>query len=274
MNGDPSPAAPGSRQLADERASREALVIGSAAVGLFLAAWEAASRSGAVSPLFLSSPTRIVLAAADMLASGELGEHVRVSSIEFTLGYLAAAALAVPVGLAAGWYRRLRYAMDPFIWGLYATPRVAFLPLIILWIGIGLWSKVAVVFLGAFFPICINTMSGVDTVERVHLNIARTFRASEIQIFKSIVIPTTLPFILTGLRLGVGRALIGIVVAEIYAASAGIGYLIVMSGSMFRTDRLFVGIGVLAGFGIASNVLFSWAERKTSRWRQSAHREA
>jgi NitT/TauT family transport system permease protein len=150
---------------------------------------------------------------------------------------------------------------------------VAFLPLIILWIGIGLWSKVAVVFLGAFFPICISTMSGVGTVERAHLNIARTFRASELQILRTIVVPTTLPFILTGLRLGVGRALIGIVVAEIYAASAGVGYLIMMSGSTFQTDRLFVGIAVLAGVGIASDALFSSAERRVGRWRPPAQRD-
>lgn len=265
---------PAYRHDAEPRDPPEALLIGTVTVAVFFVAWEVASRAAFVNPVFLSSPSRIAATAAAMIASGELLEHLRVSSLELSLGYLLAAALAVPTGLAAGWYPRLRFALAPFVWGLYATPRVAFLPLIILWIGIGLWSKVAVVFLGAFFPICISTMSGVETVERTHLNIARTFRASEMQILRTIVVPTTLPFILTGLRLGVGRALIGIVVAEIYAASAGVGYLIVVAGSTFQTDRLFVGIAILSGFGIVSNSFFSWAERRTSRWRPSARREA
>jgi NitT/TauT family transport system permease protein len=273
MHGEPRVGLDG-RQAADEVERPQALAIGAASVALFFVAWEGLSRAQIVSPLFLSSPVRIATTAAEMLASGELIEHLRVSSVEFTLGYALAAATAVPLGLAAGWYRGLRSALAPFIWGLYATPRVAFLPLIILWIGIGLWSKVTVVFLGAFFPICISTMSGVGTVERLHLNIARNFRASELQILRTIVVPTALPFILTGLRLGVGRALIGIVVAEIYAASAGVGYLIMMAGSTFQTDRLFVGIAILSGVGILSNTLFTLAERRIGRWRHSAQREA
>jgi NitT/TauT family transport system permease protein len=272
-NGDPR-VGPAGRQVAGGNEHPEALTIGAVAVGLFFVAWEGLSRAEVVSPLFLSSPIRIATTAARMLASGELVEHLRVSGVEFTLGYGLAVAVAVPAGLAAGWYLRVRFALAPFIWGLNATPRVAFLPLIILWLGIGLWSKVMVIFLGAFFPICISTMSGVETVERVHLNIACTFRASQIQIFRTIVVPTALPFILTGLRLGVGRALIGIVVAEIYAASAGVGYLVMMAGSTFQTDRLFVGIAILAGFGILSDVLFSRVERRIGRWRQHVQREA
>ena len=256
-----------------DRAAREALVIGAASMATFLALWEGASRFSLVDDIFLSSPTAVARAAAAMTASGELARHARVSAIEFTMGYALAAVLAVPVGLVAGWWPRLRYALGPFLWGLYATPRVAFLPLLILWVGIGLWSKVAVVFLGAFFPICISTMMGVGTVERTHLNLARTFRASQARILRTIVVPTALPFVMTGLRLGVGRALIAIVVAEIYAATAGIGYLIATAGSTFQTDRLFVGIAILAAVGIASNTFFSWAERRLLRWRPSAQLE-
>jgi NitT/TauT family transport system permease protein len=103
-----------------------------------------------------------------MLASGELLEHLRVSGAEFLVGY-ALALTAIPIGLVTGWYRRLNFALDPFLTALYVTPRVALLPLIFLWIGIGLWSKVAIVFLGAFFPICVSTIAGVRTVDRVHL---------------------------------------------------------------------------------------------------------
>jgi NitT/TauT family transport system permease protein len=256
-----------SQRSADARERRVALAIGAASVGLFLCLWEAVGRLGAVNPLFLSSPSTIASTAVGMMASGELGIHLRASSGEFGIGFGLAAVAGVAVGLAAGWYRRLRYVLAPFIWGFHAIPRVAFLPLIILWIGIGLWSKVAVVFLGAFFPICISTMSGVGTVDRAHLMLARSFRASEWQILRAIVVPTALPAMVAGLRLGVGRALLSIVVAEIYAASAGVGYLIMSAGSTFRTDRLFVGILVLAAVGIFFNGLFSFAEQRIGRWR-------
>jgi NitT/TauT family transport system permease protein len=192
---------------------------------------------------------------------------VRASGAEFALGFLLAAGTAVPVGLAAGWYRRLGFVLDPFVAALNATPRIALMPLIVLWVGIGLWSKVAVIFLGAFFPICVSTFSGVRTVSDVHVKVARSFLAGDAHLFRTIVLPSCVPFIVAGLRLGVGRALVGVVVGELYGASAGLGFLIAMAGSTFQTDRVFVGIGVIAAFGIVCNELLARAEARFERWR-------
>jgi NitT/TauT family transport system permease protein len=244
-------------------------IIGLAAVGVVLGLWEAVSRSGAIKPIFLSSPSRIVTTAVDMVASGELVEHVRVSGAEFLVGYALALA-AIPLGLLTGWYRRLNFALDPFLTVLYVTPRVALLPLIFLWIGIGLWSKVALVFLGAFFPICISTIAGVRTVDPVHLRVARSFQAAPWRLFLTIVLPSCVPFILAGLRLGVGRGLVGIVVGELFGATAGIGYLISVAGSGFETDKVFVGVAVLATFGILCNEALVRLERRVEAWRPVA----
>jgi NitT/TauT family transport system permease protein len=263
------PAEPGQDQPIGRWSWHERPIIGLAAVGAVLGLWEAVSRTGAVKPLFLSSPSRIVATAIHMLASGELVEHLRVSGAEFLAGYALALA-AIPLGLLTGWYRRLNFALDPFLTALYVTPRVALMPLIILWIGIGLWSKVAIVFLGAFFPICISTIAGVRTVDPVHLRVARSFQATQWRLFLTIVVPSCVPFILAGLRLGVGRGLVGVVVGELFGATAGIGYLISVAGSGFETDRVFVGVAVLCTFGLLCNEALVRLERRVEAWRPAA----
>jgi NitT/TauT family transport system permease protein len=257
----------GRRRLRELAVRQERLLIGSASIAGFLLAWESVGRSGLVSPIFLSSPSAIAAAAAAMWASGELLEHARASAAEFALGYLLATATAVPLGLAVGWYRRLEYALDPFLAALYATPRVALVPLLVLWLGIGLWSRSCVVFLGAFFPICINAAAGVKTVSLAHVRVARSFQASDGHLFRTIVLPSCVPFILAGLRLGIGRALVGVVVGELYGAAAGVGFLIAVAGATFQTERVFVGIALIAAFGIACNELLARAQARVERWR-------
>jgi NitT/TauT family transport system permease protein len=263
-------------RLADHRADRdikgvyaryERFLLGSGGVVLCLGLWEAVAWSGAVPPLLLSSPTSILAAGLEMAKSGELALHLWISGQEFLIGFLLAAALAVPLGLAAGWYRRLGFVVDPFVVGLYATPRVALLPLLVLWVGVGLWSKVAVVFLSAFFPICINVIAGVKTVDQRYLRVARTFQADDIHVFRTIVLPSCLPFVLAGLRLAIGRGLVGVVVAEMLGASAGIGYLIMVAGTTFQTDKLFVGVILIGGCGLVCHELLTGVERRLDQWR-------
>jgi ABC-type nitrate/sulfonate/bicarbonate transport system permease component len=248
-------------------AGRERLLLGVLSVGFFLAGWEIVARTGAIHPIFISSPTAVAAAARRLWASGELARHVAASGTEFLIGCLLATAIAVPLGLAAGWYRRLNYVLDPFLAAFNATPRIALLPLIILWVGLGLWAKVLVVFLSAFFPICMTTIGGVRTVSAAHLEVARSFGARDAHLFRTIVLPSCLPFILSGLRVGVGRGLVGVIVAELYGASVGIGFLINLAGSMFQTDTVFVGIALLAGFGLLLNEILRRAERRVERWR-------
>ena len=248
----------------------ERALLGGSAVAVFLLAWELAGRAGLVNPIFLSVPSAIAAAARRMWRSGELMEHVRASGAEFAVGYLLAIGAAVPLGLAAGWYRRLGFVLDPFLAALNATPRVALMPLIVLWVGIGVWSMVAVIFLGAFFPICLSTFAGVRTVSDVHVRVARSFQAGDAHLFRTIVLPSCVPFILAGLRLGVGRGLVGVVVGELYGASAGLGFLVAMAGATYQTDRVFVGIGLIAGFGVLCNELLTRAEARVEAWRPPA----
>jgi len=245
----------------------ERLLIGGATIGAFLAAWEVAGRTRLVSRIFFSHPSAILAAGAQMWGSGELAQHLRVSGGEFALGFLLAAVIGIPLGLAAGWAPRLGHGVEPLLSAFYATPRVAFLPLLVLWLGIGLWSKVAVVLLGAIFPIAINTAAGVRTVSHVHLRVARSFRAGQLHVLRTIVLPTSVPFVIAGLRLGIGRGLVGVVVGELHAADAGIGFLIATAGATYQIEKVFVGIGVLAAFGITCNELLARAEARVERWR-------
>ena len=247
--------------------NNEKWLLGILSVGLFLSTWEIIGGFNIINPIFLSYPTAIARAGYNMFASGEIYRDLGVSGTEFIIGYGLAVVTGVPVGILAGWYRRLNHIIDPYLSALYATPRVALLPLIIIWVGIGIWSKIVIVFLGAFFPICINALSGVKTVEEKFLKAAVSFGADDYKIFKSVVLPSSVPFILTGLRLGVGRALVGVVVGELYAATAGIGFLITVAGATFQTDKVFVGVILIAAFGVLFMEILTRIERKFETWR-------
>jgi ABC-type nitrate/sulfonate/bicarbonate transport system permease component len=237
-------------------------------VAIFLLVWELAGNVFQwVNPMFMSAPSLIGKAAVQLFGSGEIWNDLRVSGIEFAWGYLLSVVVGVPFGIAIGWYKRFAYTCDPFVNAMNATPRVALLPLVIIWLGIGILSKVGIIFLGAVFPLIINTRDGVKTTPHNLLTAARSFGASEWQIFRSVVIPSTVPFILTGLRLGIGRALIGVMVGELYAATAGIGFMITVAGATFQTDKVFVGVLIFAITGMFATEMVDRAERRFDRWR-------
>ncbi|MBI2535323.1 MAG: ABC transporter permease, partial [Deltaproteobacteria bacterium] len=203
--------------------NQEKKILGTSAVIIFLTAWELVGNTfQLINPMFMSAPSLVWKAGVQLFASGEIYNDLRVSGIEFAWGFFLSVVVGVPFGIGCGWYRRMAYVFDPFINAMNATPRVALLPLVIIWLGIGILSKVGIIFLGAVFPILINARDGVKTTPYNLLIAARSFGATEWMIFKSVVLPSTVPFILTGLRLGVGRALIGVMVGELYAATAGI----------------------------------------------------
>ena len=242
------------------------LIAGASVLAFFLA-WEGMTRSGFVNPLFISSPTLIARAGYRLFADGEIWNDIRVSGTEFAIGYLMAAGVAIPLGLIVGWYKRAYYLLGPFIDALNAIPGVALLPVIIIWFGIGIKSKIAIVFLGSVIPMLINTFSGVKTTEERFLRVARSFGASEFKVFWSIVFPGTIPFIFTGLKYASGRALVGVVVGELYAATAGIGFLITVAGATFQTDKVFVGILIITITGILTIELLKRLEQHFDRWR-------
>jgi NitT/TauT family transport system permease protein len=248
--------------------NQEKKILGGLAIGAFLIVWELVGNVFQwINPMFMSSPSLIFKAGYQMFASGEIYHDLYVSGVEFLGGYFLAVAVAIPFGIMVGWYKRMSYIFDPFINAMNATPRVALLPLVIIWLGIGILSKIGIIFLGAVFSILINTRDGVKTTPVALLNAARSFGASEWMVFKSVVFPSTIPFILTGLRLAVGRALVGVLVGELYAATAGIGFMITVAGATFQTDKVFVGVLIFALSGMIGMELLTKLERRFDRWR-------
>jgi NitT/TauT family transport system permease protein len=245
----------------------ERLLIGGGTLAVFLLAWEISADSGAINPLFISSPSRVAHAGATLIADPDFWNDVRVSASEFIFGYVAAAVIGVPLGLAMGWSRRISYILSPFVDTLNAVPRVTLLPLLIIWFGIGIWSKVAVVFLGAVIPIVIGALAGVKTNEARFLTMAKSFSASRRKIFGSIILPGTVPFIFTGLKYAAGRALLGVVVGELYAATAGVGHMIADAGNTFQTDTLFFGVFIFTATGLVVVALLDRLERRFEGWR-------
>src|SRR5689334_2988234 len=248
--------------------NQEKKILGGLAVAAFLITWELVGNVfQLINPMFMSAPSLIFKAAWEMFRSGEIYHDLYVSGIEFIGGYFLAAIVGIPFGILTGWYKRMSYIFDPFVNAMNATPRVALLPLVIIWLGIGIMSKVGIIFLGAVFSILINTRDGVKTTPANLLTAARSFGASEWMVFKTVVVPSTIPFILTGLRLAVGRALVGVLVGELYAATAGIGFMITVAGATFQTDKVFVGVGIFALSGMIGMELLTKVERRFDKWR-------
>jgi len=252
-------------------AAVRARLIGIVSVILFVSAWEGVVRLGMVNPLFTSSPSRIVSTFLRMMHEGILAKDVRVSGTEFLIGYSLAIAVGILLGVAMGWYRDISAALQPFVSALYSTPRIALVPLFIIWLGIGIWSKVAVVFLVAVFQVLISTEAGVRAADESLIRTARSFGANDRQIFTTIVLPGAVPFLIAGLRLGLGQALVGIVVGELYAATAGIGYEIAVAGETFQTDRVFVGVVILATAAIFLMWVLRQFEMRFESWKPQRH---
>jgi NitT/TauT family transport system permease protein len=248
--------------------NQEKKILGTIAVVLFLTVWELVGNVyQLINPMFMSAPSLIWKAAVQLFTSGEIWNDLYVSGVEFAWGFALSVVVGIPFGIAIGWYKKLAYTFDPFVNAMNATPRVALLPLIIIWLGIGILSKIGIIFIGAVFPLMINTRDGVKTTPIALIDAARSFGASQWQIFRSVVMPSTVPFVLTGLRLAVGRALIGVFVGELYAATAGVGFMITVAGATFQTDKVFVGILIFIIAGLVATDLIDRIERRFDKWR-------
>jgi NitT/TauT family transport system permease protein len=232
--------------------------------GLLL--WELVSRYLVANALFLAAPSQIFAAIAALAKSGELWRHLSVSAIEFALGYVIASILGVVIGFAMAESATMKRVLQPWISGLYATPTIALAPLFILWLGIGIWSKVLVVIFLVLFPVTINTEAGLRTTSERLIEMLRSFGATPRQIFFKVSLPSAVPFILAGLKLGIGRGLIGVVVAELFGSRAGLGRLIAQSADAFNMPELFAGVVVLAAAGIALTAGFGWLENRLVPW--------
>jgi ABC-type nitrate/sulfonate/bicarbonate transport system permease component len=245
----------------------ESLILGGAAVIIALTAWEALWQAGKISPLFFTGPSQVVARFGAEWTEGRLKQDMLYSGRNFVVGVGLAISTGVVLGVVIGWYRRLAMIVEPFLTALYSTPRVALIPLVLIWFGIGMWSKVFIVFINAFFPVLINTIGGVRAIDRDLVRAARAFCASDSQIFTTVVVPGSVPFILTGVRQAVSLGLIGVVVGEMFGGSEGIGYMVNYGGQTFQTDTVFLGVVIIAFAGIVLTWLAERLERHFSRWR-------
>ena len=247
----------------------ERAVLSAAGIVSFIAAWQIAADAGLIDKFFFSSPVEILAAGAAEVQKARFWEDVKISAIELGLGTLIALVTSVPIGIAIGWYRRVSLTFDPWLNFFNALPRVALIPLVVLWAGLGVEMKTIIVFFGGFFSIVLPTVEGVRTVDRQFLDVARSFRAPQRLIFTSLVIPGTLPFIVSGIRLAVGRVLAGVIIAEFYAQTSGLGVMIARSAATLQPDRMLFGVLIFTILGIGLTEGIGIAERYFQRWRPS-----
>jgi len=239
--------------------------IRTASVALFFVIWEYYGRR--MDPIFMAPPSAIFGAAVTLIQSGALEKAMVQTLWPFAVGMALTVVVGILLGIVMAQWRTFEYVLDPFINALYAIPRIALVPLIILWAGLEFAGKVTILVSVAIFPITVNTYAGIRDVRGSMLEIGRAYGATEWQIFWKIVLPAAVPFIMAGVRLAVGLAIIGIIVAEFFTAISGLGGMIVEYANVFATAKLFVPIIVIALIGVILTELVMWLERRMSRWR-------
>lgn len=213
-------------------------------LGLLL--WYVLDQLNVFNPVLFAGPERVARSLWMLAASGELWIHLTVSGIEFVTGFGAAVILGAAIGYVLGMNRTLEVVFNPYLIALYSAPRAAFIMIVLAWFGIGLFAKGLLVFLGAFFPICVNVLTGTKEVDPNLLRAARAFGAGPLGCTTKVIIPYTVPYLFAGLRLGIGRGLVGVFVAEMYGSTQGIGAMILRAGAEMNTGNLFAGVLVLA----------------------------
>lgn len=237
-------------------------------VVVILAAWQV--YGSRINPILLSDPAAVASAFVAMIRDGTLPHALASSLVVLGLGLAAGGIAGVVLGLACGRSEAFDALLELPVNALYAVPAVALIPVIVLWFGFGVPSKTIVVFLFVVFPVLINTTRGVREVDPELIEVARSFCSSERKMWTDLILPSALPYIVTGLRQAIGRALIGVIVAEYYTALSGLGDLISTNASNFRTARMFVPIVVIAIIGVVLTALLEWAERGLVQWRKAA----
>jgi NitT/TauT family transport system permease protein len=261
-------------RVASERRRRRLLQVSAVRVVSLvsvLVLWQVVGRG--IDPTLFTTPTAVAVAAVDMILSGELWTYLWPSLIVLCIGLALAVVGGIAIGLLLARFWVLDVAFGVYITFLYSIPSVALVPLIVLWAGFDTSAKVIILFLFAFFPMVINTYQGVKNVDPKLLEVGRAFRCSERQLWANIVLPAALPFIITGLRLAVGRGMIGMVLADLYTAISGIGYLIVRTAATYEVDKMFVPIMTLGILGVTLTSLVRVLERKVAPWTAAAQQD-
>jgi NitT/TauT family transport system permease protein len=245
----------------------DSALLGTMGLVAALAFWELGSRLRWADPVLISSPTLVGGALVEWAESGALWRDLGTSLWELTVAFGASAAVGIPLGVAMGWSKPTEYALDPFVWLLYSTPIVSFWPLFIIWLGIGSKSIIALAFLLSVVQIVINTMAGVRGIDPVLIRCARSFNARTLDLFFKFTVPGALLMIIAGLRLALGRALIGVVVGELFSSNAGLGFHISFYGARLRFADVFAGLFVVVLLGVGMSQAIRLLESRLVRWR-------
>ncbi len=245
--------------------NHEKAILGVSGIGVVLIAWQLIGER--TNKIILPPLSSVLKADYTLFASGMIWPHLEITTIEFLIGLAIAIAIGIPVGLLMGWTRKVNFALDPLLSMTYSIPFIAVIPLIILWFGIGITSKIVTVVFIAIFPIILNTMTGVKRADESLLKVGKSFGASKWNLFSTVVVPGAFPYILSGLRLALGRALVGAIAAELVASTAGLGWLIARYGGTFQTDKMLAVILVVALIGVVSTEVLKKAESHFDAWR-------
>jgi NitT/TauT family transport system permease protein len=248
-------------------ARNRGLLLGALALVLFFAAWQAVYLVVPLNPLFMSKPSLIFTGLMDLVTSGDLFHDLAVSAVPFLYGFTAAILVGVPVGIVMGWRVRVGYALDPLMTVFYASPLVALAPLVVVFLGVGVSAKALIIFFLAVFPFIFNAYAGVRSVDPLLINVVRSLGGGEKDLYIKVIFPSVLPYIVAGARIAVGRALIGVLVGEFFAASEGIGYAIARFGDLMALDRMFACIFVVMVIAVLLTQGVRWAERAAFPWR-------
>ena len=219
-----------------------------------------------ISPIFFTYPSKIAVAFYDTIVSGELPYYLAQSLEVMIYGLIIAIAIGIPLGIAMARIRWLDWSLDLPINALYATPLVAVVPLLVLWFGIYLKAKIIVVVLVAVFPVLINTYQGVRECDKNMLEVARSFRSSEWRVWRDVLLPFAVPYIIAGVRLAIGRGLIGMIIAEFYTTITGLGFMITKYANQFEMDKTFVPVITLMFLGVSLTTLLKWVGRRIAPW--------
>ena len=248
-----------------ERATK--LVLGALGFALLTGFWELAARYGFANPVVVSSPSRIAAAFARQWASGDLTTDIATSAVEFAVGFGAAVVAGVVIGFAMGLNKYVEYAVDPFVWFVYASPLIAFYPLLIVWLGFGFATVVTVAFLLSFVSIAVNALTGVRAVDPSHMRAVLAFGGGKRDLVFKVILPASVPHILAGARIGLGRALHGVVLGEMFGSNDGLGYSIARYAAQLKTADVYVPLITLVALGIAINQASGVLEARLLRWR-------
>lgn len=237
-----------------------------AALVVFLAVWETVGRL--VNPILFSPPSRVLVGFAELLETGDLQRAFLVTMNALTVGFLLSVAVGLPLGLIMGRWKLLADVLEPYIDAVYATPRVVIVPLVILWFGVGYEGRVFIIWIGTIIPIILNTAIGVRNARRDLIEVAVSFSANESQLARHVILPGAVPYIIAGLRLAMGRALVGVIVAEIFLDLTGLGGIIQTESAYFRTHRMLAAVVVVGALGTVLISAFGLLERHFAAWKE------